>query len=140
MRATLTSVTAAAAVCLLTAANIDLSTPAARFNAAKVVALVRVVETVSAPDSELGPLTKLLVLRSWKGPFSDGTTITAAREAVVGGCCMPFPPLQAGQLMVIFSLRDVQPIRPMLTLYDVEKPHVEEATRELDKLAAAAGT
>jgi hypothetical protein len=116
------------------------STDADRFRAAKVVAVVRLLEPpqFNPHDSSLGPLSKFLVLRSWKGPFSPGATITVATAAMCyGPSCTAFViPKQVGQLVMIFSLGDAQPIYPM----SVDGIDVDKKTRELDTLATQTGT
>jgi len=110
---------------------------AEEFRTAKVVALVRLLEPpqVDPRDTSWGPLSKFLVIRSWKGPFAAGTTMTAATTALCfGPGCRPFP-TQVGQFVVISSYLDVQPIY-QLSSYTVDEAHVEEATRKLDALAA----
>jgi hypothetical protein len=138
MRVPLTAAAVAVALPFLAGAQADLSTVAGRFSAAKVVVLVRLVEPpeVDARTPDLGELSKFLVVRSWKGPFPVGSTITAATAAVCGGAlCAPYP-TQVGALVVIFSLGDVQPLWPIMTDYPVDEAHIEEATGELDALAA----
>jgi hypothetical protein len=115
-----------------------LATEAERFRAAKVVALIRLLEPpqVDPRDSSWGPLSKFLVIRSWKGPFAAGTTVTAATTAACYGYvpgCRPFP-LQVGQMVVILGLVDVQPIY-QFSAQIVDEEHVEQATRKLDALA-----
>jgi len=60
------------------------STDADRFRAAKVAVLVRLLEPpeVDPRDPSWGPLSKFLVIRSWKGPFHAGATITDATTAM----------------------------------------------------------
>src|SRR5216684_2615755 len=68
------------------------STEADRFRAAKVAVLVRLLEPpqVDPGDPSWGPLSKFLVIRSWKGPFAAGTTMTAAMTALCfGPSCKP---------------------------------------------------
>jgi hypothetical protein len=115
------------------------STDTDRFRVAKVVVLVRLLEPpqVDPSDSSLGPLSKFLVIRSWKGPFSAGATITAATAAMCYGPNCKLYPTQAGQLVLIFSLGDVQPIYPIIA---VDGRDVDRKTRELDTLATQTGT
>lgn len=125
---------------MASAAGVDVfATEAERFRAAKVVVLVRLLEPprVDTRDSSLGPLSKFLVLRSWKGPFSAGATITAATAALCYGAdCKPNP-TQAGQMVLIFSLGDVQPIYPIISVDGID---VDKKTPELDTLAVQTGT
>jgi hypothetical protein len=112
---------------------------AEQFRTAKVVVLVRLLEPprIDPRDSTWGPISKFLVLRAWKGPFAAGTIITAATTEPCfgfGPICTPNP-AQAGQLAVILSYGDEQPIYSML-VYGVDEAHVEQATRKLDALAA----
>jgi hypothetical protein len=123
------------------APKVEFAGEAEQFRTAKVVALVRLLEPpqVDPRDSSWGPLSKFLVIRSWKGPFAAGTTMTAATAAMCyGPSCSPFP-THAGQLVVIYSLGDVQPIYPVSVGYTVDEAHVEKATHELDALAALGG-
>jgi hypothetical protein len=110
------------------------------FRAAKVVVLVRLLESpqVDPRDSSLGPLSKFLVVRSWKGPFSGGATITVATAAMCYGpnCTDFLIPKQVGQLVMIFSLVDAQPIYPL----SVDGIDVDKKTRYLDTLAAQTDT
>jgi hypothetical protein len=136
------SLVAAVAATLPFLSGVDLSTAPARFKAAKVVALVRLIEppAVDPGNSRFGPLSKFHVVRSWKGPFPAGARITAATAAICGGAgCEPYP-TQPGALVVIFSLGDVEPIWPVVTDYSVDDAHIEQATRELDAIAASART
>jgi hypothetical protein len=116
------------------------STDADRFRAAKVAVLVRLLEPpeVDPGDPSWGPLSKFLVIRSWKGPFRAGATITAATTAMCFGpsCMALLNPKQAGQLAVIFSLGDLQPIYPSIYGYGGDEAHVEKAAGEIDALAA----
>jgi hypothetical protein len=114
------------------------TTGAERFRAAKVVALVRLLEPpqIDPRDSSLGPLSKFLVIRSWRGPFTAGTTITAATAGpCLGPECAPLP-THAGQSAVIYSLGDVQPIYPVISVFGVDEANVEKATHELNAFAA----
>jgi len=113
------------------------SSEADRFRAAKVIALVRLLEPpqVDPRDSSLGQLSKFLVIRSWKGPFAAGATMTATTALCFGPNCNPIP-TQVGQVVMIFSLGDAQPIYPM----SVDGIDVDKKTRELDTLAAQTGT
>jgi hypothetical protein len=87
-------------------------------------------------DSSLGPLSKFLVIRSWRGPFAAGTTMTAATAGPrLGPGCAPLP-TRAGQSAVIYSLGDVQPIYPVILVFGVDEANVEKATHELDAFAA----
>jgi hypothetical protein len=119
------------------------STDAERFRAAKFVALVRLLEPpqVDPRDSSWGPLSKFLVLRSWKGPFSAGATVTAATAAMCyGPRCTDFLfPKKVGQFAVISSLQDLQPIFP-ISGYGVDEAHIEGATAKVDALAAQTAT
>jgi len=116
------------------------ATEAEQFRAAKVVVLVRLLEPpqVDPSDSSLGPLSKFLVIRSWKGPFSAGATITVATAATCYGpsCTAFLVPKQVGQSVMIFSLGDAQPIYPML----VDGVDVDKKSGELDTLATQTGT
>jgi hypothetical protein len=118
------------------------STEAEQFREAKVVALVRLLKSpqVDPRDSSWGALSKFLVVRSWKGPFSAGATIIAATSAY----CGPFPHCetifkQPGQLAVIVSGGDEQPIYP-ITKHIVGAANLTKAVVDLDALAAQAGT
>jgi hypothetical protein len=62
---------------------------------------------------------------------------TAATAALCYGTGCKLYPTQAGQLVVIFSLGDVQPIYPIISVYGID---VEEKTRELDTLATQTGS
>jgi hypothetical protein len=120
------------------APKVEFAGEAEEFRTAKVVALVRLLEPpqVDPHDSSWGPLSKFLVIRSWKGPFAAGTTMTAATTALCfGPDCRPFP-TQAGQLVVISSDIDEQPIYHFFLAQGVDEAHVEQATRKLDALAA----
>jgi len=116
------------------------STKADQFRAAKVAVLVRLLEPpeVDPRDPSWGPLSKFLVMRSWKGPFSAGATITAATTALCFGpsCIVQLNPKQAGQMAVIFSLGDVQPIYPIIYAHGGDEAQVEIAAGEIDALAA----
>ena len=112
------------------------STDADRFRAAKVIALVRLVEPPQFDPGDYSWLSRFLVMRPWKGPFSAGATITAATVGMFYGPDSPPFPKQAGQLVVLFSLGDKQPIYPIIERYTVDEAHVEKATHELDALAA----
>jgi hypothetical protein len=116
------------------------STEADRFRAAKVVVLVRLLEPpqVDLGDPSWGPLSKFLVMRSWKGPFPAGATITAASTALCLGpsCAVQLIPKQTGQLAVIFSLGDAQPIYPIIYAHGGDEAQVEIAAAEVDSLAA----
>ena len=86
--------------------GLDFRTEADRFRAAKVVAVVRLLEPpqMDARDTSWGPLSKFLVLRSWKGPFLAGATITVATSAMCyGPSCTAFTPKQVGQSVMISS-------------------------------------
>jgi hypothetical protein len=110
---------------------------AEEFRNAKVVALVRLLEPpqVDPRDTSWGPLSKFLVIRSWKGPFAAGSTMTAATTALCyGPQCRPFP-TQVGKLVVILAYVDVQPIY-QISAHTVDDAHVEEAARKLEELAA----
>jgi hypothetical protein len=116
------------------------STEADRFRAAKVVAVVRLLEPpqLDPRDSSWGPLSKFLVLHSWKGPFPAGATITVATSAMCYGpsCTAFLAPKQVGQSVMILSLGDAQPIYPMM----IDGIDVDKKTRELDTLATQTGT
>jgi hypothetical protein len=126
-------------------AGLDWSgTDADRFRAAKVVALVRLLEPpqVDSRDLSWGSLSKFLVLRSWKGPFSAGGTFTAATAAMCYGpsCANFLIPKQVGQVIVLFALGDVQPVFPIVERYGVDESRLDEAARKLDVLAAQTRT
>jgi hypothetical protein len=113
---------------------------AQRFNFAKAVVLVRVVESTFpatvTPDYELrslDSLAKLLIIRSWKGPFPPGITVTAGPWQFCGGQCASYP-FQAGQELVIFVANVGEPIN-VLPIAVVEGSDVEGVLRELDALA-----
>jgi hypothetical protein len=114
------------------------ATEAELFRAAKVVVLVRLLEPpqVDPSDSSLGPLSKFLVIQSWKGPFPADAAITAATAALCYGPACKLYPTQAGQLVLVFSLGEVQPIYPIIS---VDGRDVDKKTRELDTLAAQSG-
>jgi hypothetical protein len=63
--------------------------------------------------------------------------MTAATTALCHGTGCKLYPTQAGQLVVIFGLGDVQPHYPIIS---VDGINVEEKTRKLDALAAQTGT
>jgi hypothetical protein len=87
-------------------------------------------------DSSLGPLSKFLVIRSWRGPFAAGTTMTAATAGpCLGPNCAPLS-THAGQSAGIYSLGEVQPIYPVVLVFGVDEANVEKATHELDAFAA----
>jgi hypothetical protein len=117
--------------------KVEFAGPAEEFRTAKIVALVRLLEPpqVDPRDPSWGPLSKFLVIRSWKGPFAVGSTMTAATTALcLGPDCTPFP-TQVGQLVVISSYMGVQPIYQM-SAHTVDEAHVDQETRKLDELAA----
>jgi hypothetical protein len=116
------------------------STDAERFRAAKVVALVRLLDPPQFNPRDYSWLSKFLVMRAWKGPFSAGATITATTVGMCYGPDCPQFPKQAGQLVVLFSLGDMQPIYPIIERYGVDEAHIEKATHQLDGLAAQTGT
>jgi hypothetical protein len=119
------------------------SNDADRLRAAKVAVLVRLLEPpeVDPRDPSWGPLSKFLVIRSWKGPFHADATITAATTALCYGssCVADLNPKQAGEFAVIFSLGDVQPIYPIIYGYGGDEAHIEEKARELDAVAERGG-
>ena len=116
------------------------STKANEFRAAKVAVLVHLLEPpqVDPQDAGWGPLSRFLVIRSWKGPFSAGATITAATTAMCFGpsCMVHLIPKQAGETAVILSLGDVQPIYPIIYAHGGDEAQVERAAGEIDALAA----
>ena len=111
------------------------------FRVAKVVVLARLLAQpqLNPRDPSWGPLSKFLVLRSWKGPFPAGATITAYTAALCfGPQCEPFPN-QAGQSVVIFFADDSQPIYQMIQGRGGDEAHLKKETDELDVLAANMG-
>jgi hypothetical protein len=116
------------------------SNDANRFHAAKVVVLVRLLAPpeVDSIDPSLGPISKFLVVRSWKGPFQAGTTFTAATTAMCFGlsCRVLLNPKETGQLAVIFSLGDVQPIYPIIYGRGGDEAQVQKAAAEIDAIAS----
>lgn len=120
------------------------SNDADRFRAAKVVVLVRLLappEVDPAADPSWGPLSKFLVIRSWKGPFQAGATFTAATTAMCFGlsCRLFLNPKEPGQLAVIFSLGDVQPTYPIIYGRGGDEAQVEKAAAEIDAIATLGG-
>jgi len=111
-----------------------------RFRAAKVVVLVRLLAPpeVDPVDPSWGPISKFLVVRSWKGPFQAGATFTAATTAMCFGlsCRVFLNPKEAGQLAVIFSLGDMQPTYPIIYGRGGDEAQVEKAAAEIDAIAA----
>jgi hypothetical protein len=112
-----------------------------RFSFASAVLQVRVVESTHHPSSIRGDpkaiqlTAKLFVLRSWKGAFPAGTTITAttATQQVCTGICPPPYPLQMGQELVIFLVDTMEPVR----VYSGFVVDASQSTvRALDALAA----
>ena len=116
------------------------STKAAQLRAAKVAVLVRLLEPpqVDPRDRSWGPLSKFLVIRSWKGSFTAGAIMTAATTALCFGpsCMVQLIPKQAGETAVILSLGDVQPIYPIIYAYGGDEAQVARAAGEIDALAA----
>jgi hypothetical protein len=116
------------------------STKADQFRAAKVAVLVRLLDPpqVDPGDPSWGPLSRFLVIRSWKGPFSAGATMTAATTAMCFGpsCIVHLIPKQVGETAVILSLGDVQPIYPIIYAHGGDEAQVERAAGEIDALAA----
>lgn len=107
------------------------------FRSARVVVLVRLLEPpqVDPRDSSLGPLSKFLVVRSWKGPFPAHAAIDAATAALCyGPDCPPFPK-QLGQWVLMFSLGDVQPIYPIIYARGGDEAQVQKAAAEIDAIA-----
>ncbi len=98
------------------------STDGERFRAAKVVALVRLLEPAQYNSRDYSWLYKGVVMRSWKGPFPAGATITATTLATM---CLrpdcPPSPNKTGQLLVLYSLGEVQPVYPIIEHYGVNE-------------------
>ena len=144
MRVPLTIAFVAVALVFQMGAHAD-PTLAQRFNFAKAVVLVRVVESTFpatvTPDYEWwsrNSLAKLLVIRSWKGSFLAGTTVTAGPWQFCGGQCASYP-FQAGQELVIFVFDVTEPIN-VLPSAVVEGSNVDGVLRGLDALAVKPGT
>lgn len=84
--------------------------------AAQTVILVHVVESTFPPEvhsPDVFAHATVLVLKSWKGPFSTGRELQVAPP---GGCagstCLPYP-LQAGDDLLIFTQATAEPIFAM---------------------------
>ena len=125
------------------------STLAQELHNARAAVLVRVLEsTYPVPtysgdrDSMLrmwNATAKLLVLRSWKGQFPVGATITAAAVDMCAGACMPYP-FQVGQEVVVFLYEEGEPVHafayPTSVIDGVHGIRVEDAIKTLDAAKA----
>jgi hypothetical protein len=116
------------------------STDAERFRAAKVIALVRLLEPPQFDTRDYSWQSKFVVMRSWKGPFNSGAPITTTGDAMCYGPDCPRYPGQPGQLWVLYGLGDAQPIYPIIESYGIDESRVEETVRKLDELAARTRT
>jgi hypothetical protein len=141
MRVPLTTAVVAAALLFQADAQAD-PTLAERFNSATAVVLVRVVEsTYGRADTLHGvtPTAKLLVMRSWKGPFRPGATVDVGTKVLcAGGNCAPYP-FQTNQEVVVLVYGPIY--GPRQTIFPdpesvIDGDHVEDAKRVLDEAAA----
>jgi hypothetical protein len=107
-----------------------------RLELARTVILVRVVESTfrGAADSlpvSTFPSATVLVLRSWKGPFSAGHLLHAAPPGFCAGSrasCQPYP-LHAGDEVLIFAQQTDDPI--VASEYSVFRAAESKATMEV---------
>jgi hypothetical protein len=115
--------------------------PTQEFHDARAAVLVRVLESTYPSPAVTA---KLLVLRSWKGPFPVGTTITAYATEVCAGACIPTYPFQVGQEVLVFLYEEVGPghifVYPNAVIDGDHGVRVDDAIRMLDAAAAKTGT
>jgi hypothetical protein len=152
MRVPLTAAVVAAALLFQTEAQAD-SSLEQLFQSARAAVLVRVLESTypsppSKRDSESfsrlwDATAKLLVLRSWKGPFLAGSTISASGKDPCFGPCVPYQ-FQVGQEVVVFLYEEGEPVHAFAQFPNsvIDGDHgirVEDAVRMLDA-AAKTGT
>jgi hypothetical protein len=144
MRVPLTTAVVTAALLFQGEAQADL-TLAQRVAYAKAVVLVQVVESSYPPPAAaldyyiraINSLAKLRVIRSWKGPYSTGATVTAETQQICGGFCFPYP-FQVGQEVVVFTYDAAEPIHAYQGSV-IDGSLVAQAIKELDALAVKAG-
>jgi hypothetical protein len=135
---------AAVGSALLFQASAHAETPIAeRFAHAKAVVLVRVIESTFSSQADtwgddsrsLNYAAKLQVHRSWKGPFSTGTSIAVTWPKLCGGLCFWYP-FQVGEEVVIFINHSAGPMS--LTVEDevIDPAHLKDAISVLARVTA----
>jgi hypothetical protein len=146
------SVCALAVVCLIASTSVAAQCPkepvTVFLKRAWTVVLARVVEsTFPGPMPQhmtseeftraTSATAKVVILKSWRGPFQAGTHVRLANELPLcaGSGCMLVTSLPVGDEFVFFSVQDIQPLSASVGQV-IEMPEANCMIERLDDLVA----
>jgi hypothetical protein len=113
------------------------------FRRAAIVVLVQVRESsfpyaASSPEeleekleNARAAAATLLVIKSWKGPYTTDATVRAVQPQFCGGFPCHSYPFRAGEILLVFAREYEEPISPAPSCSVIDEAHARSAMKAL---------